>query len=168
MSLLTADDPLQTRRTHVTSAVHKIPRNEMVIQCASRSFNFHDLPNLWLHRNAYGMYFHLINLALYTIFLASLTVCAIERMAPVTPLGMSEKVLNYSLNSTEMWFPDVHMSNPTTSVVPLTLVVAFASIHAISERILHWSVDFDLHRAEHLEGVRANVSTGRTRGPRLL
>lgn len=51
------------------------------------------------------MYFHLINLAVYTVFLAALTICGIELMSPVVPLNGS----NWNESSLEQNYLDSHV-----------------------------------------------------------
>lgn len=67
---------------------------------------FHSCVNLFLSmfRNAYGMYFHLINLAIYTVFLAALTIASISLMAPETNRSFVPPLFGYN------WFA----SNETT------------------------------------------------------
>ncbi|KAI1295372.1 Transient receptor potential cation channel subfamily A member 1 [Halotydeus destructor] len=74
--------------------------------------------------NAYGMYFHLINLAFYTIFLASLTLCATEKMSSenffpnITSAGAENQHIQRPMGQHEKGF-----YSPTISMVRVSTMM---------------------------------------------
>ena len=88
-----------------------------------------DLPGIWSYRSSYGMYFHLIILAFYTVFLASLTANTIH-------LGLREDHEIISNTSSELYGAE-HMARPGLAEWSYVSDVSMSSSINKSDSFLH-------------------------------
>lgn len=78
--------------------------------------------------NSYGMYFHILNLAVYTVFLAFLTTNAVQLMSEKTDRGNFTAVTSEQLASAF-----VHPSTATMVSLTSVIVLAFVGFNIVKE-----------------------------------
>ncbi|KAG0411644.1 hypothetical protein HPB47_011248, partial [Ixodes persulcatus] len=78
--------------------------------------------------NSYGMYFHMLNLAVYTVFLAFLTTNAVQLMSDKSERGNASKV-----TSEQIVTAFVKPSNATVISLTSVIVLAFVGFNIVKE-----------------------------------